>query len=64
MKLAANWKVKSTPELIEMSYKMTLLHLNDFRRALYGQGNYRLYGKHKRYMIKRNTWQYLDIAGR
>ena len=35
VKRDANWKVKSTPELIDMLHEVTLLHFKDFRRALY-----------------------------
>ena len=43
--LDANWKVKSTPDLINMLQGFTLLHFKDFKRALSNEGNYRLYGK-------------------
>ena len=64
MKFDANWKVQSTPELIDQLYQMTLLHFKDFRRALYGEGNYRLSGKYKNYLIKRSAWQSLDTTQR
>ena len=60
MKLDANWKIKNSPELIRMLHEMTLLHFKDFRRALYGAGNYRLCGKYRKYMIPRNVWKNLN----
>ena len=61
MKLDADWKVISTPILIKMLHDMTLLHFKDLKRALYGEGNYRLYGKYKKkYMMKRGTWKTLE----
>ena len=59
MKLDANWKVQSTPALIRMLHDMTLLHFKDMKRALYGDGNYRLYGKYKKYTMKRTAWKNL-----
>ena len=60
MKLDANWKVKSTPDLIDQLHEMNLLHFKDYRRALYGMGNYRLCGKYNTYAMKRSRWQCLD----
>ena len=57
MKLDADWKVKSIPELIEMLSK-------DLKRALYGEGNYRLYGKHKKNSFRRSVWKSFDEAQR
>ena len=64
MKLDANWKVKTTPDLIQMLHDMTLLHFKYFRRAMYGDGNYRLYGTYKKCLFGRNVWNNLDEAGR
>ena len=60
MKLDANWKVKNSPELMRMLHEMTLLHFKDFRRALYGTGNYRLFGKYRKHKIPRNVWKKLN----
>ena len=38
--------------------------LKDFRRALYREGNYRIHGKYKKYMIKKNAWRNVDTEGR
>ena len=62
MKLDADWKVKSTPELIEMLYQMTLLHFKDLKRALYGEGTYRLYGKYKKMSFLRSVWKRFEEA--
>ena len=59
MKLDANWKVRNTPALIRMLHDMTLLHFKDLKRALYGDGNYRLYGKYKKYFMQRSVWKNL-----
>ena len=64
MKLDANWKVQSTPDLITMLHDITRLHFKDFKRALYGEGNYRLCGKYKKFAITRNAWKSLDEAER
>ena len=63
MKLDANWKVKTTPDLIQMLHEMTLLHFKDFRRAMH-DGNYRRYGTYKKCLIERNVWNNRDEAGR
>ena len=39
MKSDANRKMKSTPELIDMLHEITVFHVKDFRRTLYGEGN-------------------------
>ena len=62
MKLDA--EVRSTPELIEMLYQMTLLHFKDLKRALYGEGNYRLYGKYKKMSFLRSVWKIFEEAKR
>ena len=59
MKIDADWKVKTTPALIEMIHEMTQLHFKDLKRALYGEGNYRLFGKYKKYEIKSTIWMSL-----
>ena len=64
MKSDANWKVKSTPEFIDILHETTVLHFIEFRRALYGEGNYRIHGKYKKYMIKKNAWRNLDTEDR
>ena len=64
MKLDANWKVKTTrTDLIEKLHEMTLLHFKDFRRAMYGDGNYRLYAPYKKCLIGRNVWNNQDETG-
>ena len=61
MKLDADWRPGTTPEMIELLYHMTLLHFKDFRRALYCGGNYRLVQKeNKRYGISREEWGVLS----
>ena len=64
MKVDANWKVKTTPDLIQMLHEMTLLHFKDFRRAMYGDGNYRLCDSYKKCLIGRNVWNNRDEAAR
>ena len=64
LKLDANWKVKSTPDLINMLHEMTMLHFKDFKRALYGEGNYRLYGKYAKYSVPRSQWKSLNSVDR
>ena len=60
MKFDANWKVKNSPELMRMLHEMTLLHFKDFRGALYGTGNYRLFDKYRKHKIPRNVWKKLS----
>ena len=38
---------------------MTQLHFKDLKRALYGEGNNRLFGKCKKYEIKSTIWMSL-----
>ena len=58
LKLDAKWTPATTPELIEMLHQVTVLHFRDFRRALYGEGNYRLVKRlKKRYSISKESWR-------
>ena len=60
MKLDADWKVGKTFQVIELLYEMTILHFKDFRRALYGGCNYRLFGNKKTFAILKNNWRKLS----
>ena len=64
LKLDVNWKVKSAPDLINMLHEMTMLHFKDFKRALYGEGNYRLHGKYAKYSVPRRQWKSLISVDR
>ena len=65
MKLDAKWKTMKTPELIELFLEITLLHFRDYRRALYGAGNYRLMkDKKRRYGVAKDDWRLLNEAER
>ena len=58
MKLDAKWKSGNTARLIELLHDMVRLHFRDFRRALYGNGNYRLVKNQKRrFGTLKETWQ-------
>ncbi len=60
MKLDAKWKTGSTPRLIELVKDIVTLHYQDFRRALYGSGNYRLVShKRNRFAISKDNWRKL-----
>ena len=60
MKLDAKWKCGSTTRLIELLHDIVKLHYRDFRRALYGSGNYRLVkNQKKRFGISKEKWQEL-----
>ena len=48
MKLDAKWKPGNTPQMISLLHEMVSLHFKDFRRALYGSGNYRLVKNQRR----------------
>ena len=57
MKLDADWKVHTTPALINLLHEMTQLHFKGLRRSLYGEGNYRLYGKFAtKYFVRPAIW--------
>ena len=61
MKLDAEWKSGNTARLIELLHDMVRLHFRDSRRALYGNGNYRLVKNQKRrFGISKETWQQLS----
>ena len=63
LKLDAKWRTSKTPELIELIHQVTVLHFRDFRRALYGEGNYRLIKNLKnRYGVARSQWRGLKEA--
>ena len=65
MKLDAKWKSGNTARLIELLHDMVRLHFRDFRRALYGNGNYRLVKNQKRrFGISKETWQQLSDSVR
>ena len=57
MKLDADWKVHTTPALINLLREVTQLHFKDLKRSLYGEGNYRLYGKFAtKYFVRPAIW--------
>ena len=63
LKLDAKWRTSKTPELIELIHQVTVLHFRDFRRALYGEGNYRLVkALRNRYGVQRSQWRALQEA--
>ena len=65
MKLDAMWKPGKTSEMIELLHEMTLLHFRDYRRALYGGGNYRLVEeKKRRHGVSKDDWRQLNEAER
>ena len=65
MKLDAKWKSENTARLIELLHDMVRLHLRDVRRALYGNGNYRLVKNQKRkFGISKETCQQLSDSVR
>ena len=57
IKLDANWKPSDSKSLINLLYEITLLHFKDFRRPLYGSGNYRLHNNEARYAITKDNWR-------
>ena len=61
MKLDAKWKPGNTPQMIELLAGIVSLHFKDFRRALYGSGNYRLVkNQRKRFSVSKDTWRRLS----
>ena len=61
LKLDAKWTPAKKPELIEMLHQVTVVHFRDIRRALYGEGNYRLVKRlKKRYSISKESWRKLS----
>ena len=65
MKLDARWKTGNTSRMIELLHEMVMLHFRDFRRALYGNGNYRLVSKQKkRFGISKDNWRKLGEDSR
>ena len=57
MKLDAKWKKGSTRELIALISEIISLQFRDFRRSLYGSGNYRLvFVQKKRFGIAKDVW--------
>lgn len=60
MKLDAKWKPGNTPHMISLLHDIVTLHFKDFRRALYGGGNYRLVKNlKKRFLVPKETWRQL-----
>ena len=41
-----------------------MLHFKDFKKALYGEGNYRLYGKYAKYSVARSQVKSLNSVDR
>ena len=66
MKLDTKWKPGKTKEMIDNLYSITKLHFQDFRRALYGGGNYRLVNKRMktRYGVSKDEWCQLNASER
>jgi hypothetical protein len=57
LKMAVDWKPKATPELVDKIYDAVNLQFLDMKRALYGNGNYRIAPKFSAYVIPKLTWQ-------
>ena len=58
LNLDAKWRPAKTPDLIDLLYQITVLHFKDFRRALYGEGNYPLVKKlRKHYPVTKECWR-------
>ena len=53
--MAVGWKPKATPELVDKIYDVVNLQFLDMRRALYGNGNYRIAPKFSAYVIPELT---------
>ena len=61
MKLDAKWKPGNTPQMITLLHDIVALHFKDFRRALYGSGNYRLVKNQRiRFNVQKDTWRKLN----
>ena len=61
MKLDAKWKPGTTPLMIDLLHDIATLHFKDFRRALYGGGNYGLVkNQKKRFGISKDMWRKLN----
>ena len=61
MKLDAKWKPGNTPQMITLLHDIVALHFKDFRRALYGSGNYRLVKNQRiRFNIPKDTWRKMN----
>ena len=59
--MEANWKPSDSKSLINLLHEITLLHFKDFRRSLYGYGNYRLHKNEARYAITKDNWRAKQI---
>ncbi|KAK3103522.1 hypothetical protein FSP39_019838 [Pinctada imbricata] len=51
LKLETNWKPQNTPSLIEKITNVIKLHFLDLKRALHGEGNYRLAGPYRKFQV-------------
>ena len=61
MKLDAKWRPGNTPQMITLLHEIVELHFRDFRRALYGSGNYRLRKNLKKpFLVPKDTWGKLN----
>ena len=46
--------------MVKMIHELTILHFKDLKRSLYGEGNYRLCGRYRRYETKSSNWRSLS----
>ena len=63
-KLDADWKTNTMPNMINLIHEIILLHFKDFKRSLYGEGNFRLHGKFRKQQIKPSIWRSLSSENR
>ena len=55
-KRAVDWKHQPLPELVRSLNGVARIHFVDLRRAIYGTGNYQLFGRYKRHSVSQQCW--------
>ena len=55
-KRAVDWKPQPLPELVRSLNDVVRIHFVDLRRAIYGTGNYQLFGRYKRHSVSQQCW--------
>ena len=56
LKVLIGWEPRKIDELVEKLHALVKLQLVDFRRAIYGTGNFILNGRYAKYKITKHSW--------
>ena len=62
LKQATEWKQLKLPELVDRLSSVTKTQIIDLRRALYGAGNYKLFGQSISFLLDNQAWHSKSVT--